>query len=499
MMSDWSRVLVGAASAALLLAQAPSASAEAIPGFPAELTNEHMHWHHARPRETAPGGQFLTFHRDFCARSLAWYATQPSYSTRKVAPWTRVPDELKRSDYGWNANLAAAEQRLTRERGSFASAEALGTFIQRSGLHGYLHEAAARHYGDQMLRDFNSNTSTIFYRIHGLVDHWWGGEASFNGDRKADLLFFEPGDNSIHVSTSTGSGFGGAGSGRWVAPNGFGGRKDGYFPGDFTGDGVMDLGYLEGDHSFHVLAGDRRGFGAAGSGRWIAPVTFGGLWGHYHVGDFNGDGADDLLFVEPADNTIHVNLSTGGGFWAPGTGRWIAPNGFGSIPGNYFVADFNGDGLSDLGFRDGNGAFWVTLSSGSSFGAAVRWLAPNSFGGSWGRHMTGDFNGDRMDDLAFFEPGDNTFHVSISTGAGFGGPGTGRWIESNAFGSLADRYFAADFDGDSRTDLGYSEPADGSFHVQLSGGNGFSYAGRWVNPGAFGHAGGRYYVSSTRR
>jgi len=102
----------------------------------------------------------------------------------------------------------------------------------------------------------------------------------------------------------------------------------------------------------------------------------------YAVGDFNGDGKDDIVtFIRDTKTgagrgDVYVALSTGKGF-GPGQ-KWH--NFFcitNEIPA---VGDFNGDGKDDIvtfvhetKTGGGRGDVWVALSNGSSFGSASVW------------------------------------------------------------------------------------------------------------------------------
>jgi hypothetical protein len=106
------------------------------------------------------------------SRALDWYFAQPNADRGAVAAWTQVPAELKDPALGWDTTLASAENRLTNDLFSFASADALGQFVE-GGLHGFLHGAAARHYHDPVVGTVHSPASTLFYRLHRLVQLWW--------------------------------------------------------------------------------------------------------------------------------------------------------------------------------------------------------------------------------------------------------------------------------------------------------------------------------------
>jgi hypothetical protein len=274
------------------------------------------------------------------------------------------------------------------------------------------------------------------------------------------------------------------------------------YVGDFDGDGRSDLGilYLE-DHSFHVSRSNGKRFAAPGSKEWLAPNEFGHPSGQYLVGDFDGDLKADLGFFDPSDNSLHVTTSTGSGFWGEHSGRWIAPDEFGHSNGRFYVAFFNGGRKADLGFFDMNDAsFWVSLSTGTSFGAkhSGQWIAPGAFGHAGGQYHIGDYNEDGSQDLGYFEPSNNTFHINFSNGEQFWGPGTGQWIEPGDFGHSNGRYRAGDYNGDAIADLGFFSFGDNSFHVSLSTGSHFwgSGSGRWMAPNTFGHQDGQHFVGN---
>ena len=154
-----------------------------IPNFPQKFNDEHHAWHtssHAGfpPRKfqqgaAGSGEEFLTFHRDFMSKVLVWYLDQQGADPSAVARWTAVPAELKNPTYRWSAQLAAEEARLAAPSGQFATSDELGIFIEM-GIHNqFLHAATAAHFGEPVVASFHSPSSTYFYKIHGLVQHWW--------------------------------------------------------------------------------------------------------------------------------------------------------------------------------------------------------------------------------------------------------------------------------------------------------------------------------------
>lgn len=151
-----------------------------ISWFPDDLLGRHHGWHHGGhggwPGRNIPAGnpgsgdEFLTFHRDFVRDFRSWYANRPGTD---IAPWTQLPAALQDDALGWNS-WAPAYQRLMSNDPPFSSSDALGRFIE-GGIHNnFLHGASATYYGEPQLNDpATSPLSAFFYKLHGLVDHWW--------------------------------------------------------------------------------------------------------------------------------------------------------------------------------------------------------------------------------------------------------------------------------------------------------------------------------------
>jgi hypothetical protein len=98
--------------------------------------------------------------------------------------------------------------------------------------------------------------------------------------------------------------------------------------------------------------------------------------------------------------------------------RWATKQGGFWDAQQWLVGDFNGDGRDDMGkaFNDGGaGSLDVHLSSGSRF-TMERWATKQ--GGFWDTQqwLAGDFNGDRLDDMgkAFNDGGAASLDVHLS-------------------------------------------------------------------------------------
>ncbi|MEU8234089.1 VCBS repeat-containing protein, partial [Actinoplanes sp. NPDC048967] len=152
------------------------------------------------------------------------------------------------------------------------------------------------------------------------------------------------------------------------------------------------------------------------------------------VGDFNGDGKDDIAtFTRGAAADVYVALSTGSSFAGTGV-KWHDLFAVGTeLPS---VGDFNHDGKDDIvTFTRGAAAdVYVALSTGSSFaGTGVRWH--NFFAVGTEIPGTGDFTGDGRDDIVTFTRGAAAdVYVARSTGRAFTGTGV-KWHDFFAVGA----------------------------------------------------------------
>ncbi len=192
------------------------------------------------------------------------------------------------------------------------------------------------------------------------------------------------------------------------------------------------------------------------SENWDVSYSWGSASHSYtRVGDFNGDGKDDLL--SPDDDFAYIKLSNGDGFdlvrWGVTQDYWKTER--------TWTGDFNGDGKTDIASREGDNIY-MRLSTGSSF-TSQTWPVDHPWGKSRNIHI-GDFNGDGRTDIASKE-GDNTY-MYLSTGSSFSydnwpNEGWGKYEYS----------WTGDFNGDGLTDIA-SRKKD-KIYMHLSTGTSF--------------------------
>ena len=116
------------------------------------------------------------------------------------------------------------------------------------------------------------------------------------------------------------------------------------------------------------------------------------------IADFNGDGQTDLSVFRPGDSTWHTMLS--------GTNAYDVQQ-FGSAGDKPVDGDFDGDGRNDIAvFRPATGDWWIARSSDNSV-YAVHW------GSDTDTLVPGDYDADRRTDPAVYR--DGTWYILESS------------------------------------------------------------------------------------
>jgi hypothetical protein len=230
--------------------------------------------------------------------------------------------------------------------------------------------------------------------------------------------------------------------------------------GDFNGDGKQDLAVA---NFYPFAASIRLGDGLGG---FSGSTEVSGAHPIYSVaiGDFNGDGKQDLALVQyDTSGKVLIRLGNGLGGFSGSTEVAV-----GTYPLAIAIGDFNGDGKQDLAvanydpntvsIRLGDGLGGFSGSTEVSVG-----FVPYSI-------AIGDFNGDGKQDLAVASNGSDT--VSIRLGDGLGGfsgsteVGVDTYPVSVAIG---------DFNGDGKQDLAVANYGANTVSIRLGDGlGGFS-------------------------
>jgi FG-GAP-like repeat len=267
------------------------------------------------------------------------------------------------------------------------------------------------------------------------------------------------------------------------------------FVADFNGDNKADIAGFGNTGAWFVgLSNGTDKFAAARAwAHWSVSST----WNRLFVGDFNGDGKSDVAgfayngswFVGRGNGT---DTFTTGPRWA----QWSPPIGWLKL----LVADFSGDGKTDIAGVGVTGSVFVGLSNGAdAFVTGPRWfrLGGDPTASYYTAFFAADIDGDGNSDLVDFGSGPNfglghygaiesTWEIIYSNGlsAFERYDYVDLWPASNYFAKL----FVTDFTGDGRADIGVLDVVDTpqgvppSWHVgETPAGGGFGSVTPWVS------------------
>ena len=212
-------------------------------------------------------------------------------------------------------------------------------------------------------------------------------KADFNGDHKMDLLWRRNSDGAYGAWLMDGVSIPAV---SMVNPPAAGYSIAAL--GDFNGDGKTDVLWVNTDGRIAVSLTSTfvQGNMSFSSTTEIAPA--GSTLTPVKVADFNGDGKTDIL-MSGSDGSQSIWLMNGGAVTTKGTLYQ---------PGNKLVAeqvcDMNGDGKADIIWKDPTDlSYTVTLVNGTAITESTRFTIGGSSG--WTLLGHGDYNGDGKADL----------------------------------------------------------------------------------------------------
>ncbi|MEQ9498555.1 MAG: FG-GAP-like repeat-containing protein [Deltaproteobacteria bacterium] len=253
----------------------------------------------------------------------------------------------------------------------------------------------------------SSNNASIPQAGRGFESSLWHGYFGVNdeqvgvfdidGDGRDDV--FTGSVYSLWVARSTGSSFGGSyvAAGSICHPT-----TRTCLPGevrsDAGGDDILSIDRTSGAAALYRSTGTSLAYDAAFDASAVAGYCIGTRY--CELADLDGDGDDDLVSIRD-DWYGHVDVAynTGSAFTAPM--RWVnyACYRVGTNTRTCRTGDFDGDGAADLMIADHDRA-WVHVVRNGDNAIERRWHGQLCGDGHVCR--TGDFNGDGKDDLADF-------------------------------------------------------------------------------------------------
>lgn len=291
--------------------------------------------------------------------------------------------------------------------------------------------------------------------------------ADFNGDGKADFLSYPEKDSYTTSDVAT----------LFIAQKIYGnvdfvkkctipiqsssGVFQGFLLADLNGDGCIDVvnisKALNGTYryNYYMYDGEKLTYNYKGFNTDSNEAI---------VGDFNGDGKQDLLII----NNQKVFDGDGKEIASGGIDDWGTEYIKGYYPNNRYLCDFNGNGKTDILVMNTSGG-WVYELNGNSF------IRLNSFNTSEIRNIYfpyfGDFNGDGYTDILVHNYNSGNYDdvfILFSTGKGFS-----KQKISNA--DIRAKVSVADFNRDGKSDIFHMEVVNNSVRMKVGTFNGTDF------------------------
>jgi hypothetical protein len=288
---------------------------------------------------------------------------------------------------------------------------------------------------------------------HGAFDgqKWLAGDV--DGDGLTDLIAVHDngtGSAQIDVTLSTGSSSGGfAAPVTWTTPNGDFWSSQNWMVADVNGDGYADLvnvfdhGNGLADIDVHLSGGGVTNNGATfDMEHWAlqqGSITSDTKW---VTGDFDGDGLQDVasIFNDGGLADIYVYASNGTSSFT--SSLWASQQGGYWDSQNWIAGDFDGDGHTDIAnvFNDsglpptGLVDIDVHIAGAGAF-TYSRWSTQQGNFVAGQVFAAGDFNGDKVTDVAQVSPDNGYADLSVNTARPSTTPSTLLIVTSSAFAS----------------------------------------------------------------
>ena len=281
-----------------------------------------------------------------------------------------------------------------------------------------------------------------------------------DGDSWGDLTVWRPGDGYWYtLSSLQGHDYKYAFTKQW----GLGSLNDVPLVGDIDGDNLADMIiWRPGNGRWYILKSSKA---YDYSEAFIKQWGLGKLDDKPLIGDIDGDGKDDLVIWRPGNGRWYVLKSSTGYDYSQ---AFIKQWGSGALNDIPLLGDIDGDGIDDLIiWRPGNGK-WYILKSSTGYDYSQAFIIQWGSGALNDEPLVGDIDGDGRDDLVIWRPGNGRWYILKSTTEyDRSRPLIIQW----GSGALNDRPLTGYIDGDLEEDLIIWRPRNGRWYILKSSTN----------------------------